>query len=274
LGEPGLHNGVSDPEVRREAFEVSVAVAARLLSEGPPHKLDRSDVCDVAKDSFKRAGNDAELIAFSEFSDWVETPEASPFTFLESITDETLESSWLRAGLSSKAQQLRKVIDEGSKTKTNAAHYDGEVERWLKACRFSGDVTSEALNLRRSALDVLIENNNAQKAESILRKIMPLEDPTDQLRFGKLRYIQCKWDDAAKAFEGGLDFDRAILSWRQAGKWEDAQRVSLALNRQNEELEWLCNVTTLLKAKPVGLMNGLSEKERRRLGELRTSLNT
>jgi hypothetical protein len=273
LGEPGLHNGVSDPEIRREAFEVSVAVAARLLAEGLLQKLNRSDVCEVAKDALKRAGNNAELLAFSEFSEWVESSEGSPFAFLQAITDETVESSWLRAGLSSKAQQLRKTIDEGSRNKTYAAHFDGEVERWLKACNFSGDVNSEALNLRRVALDVLIENSNTPNAENVLRQILPSEDPADQLRIGKLRYSQARWDDAAKAFELGRNFDHAILSWRQAGKWEDAQRVSLALNRQDEELDWLCNVTALVRAKPVGLTRGLSEKERRRLVELRTSLS-
>jgi hypothetical protein len=274
LGEPGLHNGVSDPEVRREAFEVSIAVAARILAEGIPQKLNRSDVCDVAKEALKRAGSEDELRTFSEFSDWVKVPEGSPFTFLQAITDETVESTWLRTGLSSKAQQLRKAIDDGSKNRTNAVHFDGDIERWLKACKFSGDEISEALNLRRAALDVLIENNNTQKAENVLRKIMPSDDPTDQLRIGKLRYIQSRWDDAATAFELGKDFDNAILSWRQAGKWENAQRVSATLNHQNIELEWLCNLTTLLKEKPGGLVNNLTVIERRRLGELKSSLNT
>ena len=51
LGEPDLPNGVSDPAVRRDARTTLMATAARLLIDGPPGGVSRSEVYRVALDA-------------------------------------------------------------------------------------------------------------------------------------------------------------------------------------------------------------------------------
>ena len=51
LGDPDLPNGVSDPAVRRDARTTLMATAARLLVDGPPAGVSRSEVYRVALDA-------------------------------------------------------------------------------------------------------------------------------------------------------------------------------------------------------------------------------
>ena len=51
LGDPDLPNGVSDPAVRRDARTTLMATAARLLVDGPPGGVSRSEVYRAALDA-------------------------------------------------------------------------------------------------------------------------------------------------------------------------------------------------------------------------------
>lgn len=272
LGEPALHNGVTDPHLRKETAEVTLSIASRLLAESYPEGVSREDILTVASSALDRLGSKEYRCAFDSFSEWLADVDAAPFDLFDAVSEIAEADNWLRSALSSWSQRLMAEMEEGANDIGTAARFTGNVDRWLEICGFSGDVVAKCTTLRRQAVDVLLTKRMASDAAAVLYKIDNINlkaDAEDEVRIGKLKYIQEHWVEAAQAFERGGAFGDAIKSWRAAAKWEDAKRAAQTGGIEDADLDWLLRIDALVNATPTGLADRLQEKERTRLAELR-----
>jgi hypothetical protein len=272
LGEPALHNGVTEPLLRKETVEVALSIASRLLAEGLPDGVAREDVMTVASGALERLESKEFRAAFDAFAEWLRGDVIDPFDLLDAISVIEETDNWLRSALSSKTQRLMADMEAGTKDIATAARFSGDVERWLEICGFAGGVAAKCTTLRRQAVDLLLTDLKARDAEAVLFKIDNINvkaDAEDQIRIGRLRNIQDRWVDAAQAFELGDAHSDAIKSWRAAAKWEEARRVAQDGGIEDADLDWLLRIDAVVNATPTGLSDRLQEKERTRLAELR-----
>lgn len=272
LGEPALHNGVTDPQLRKETAEVTLSIASRLLAEDYPEGVQREDIMTVASSALDRLDSNEFRRAFDSFAEWLADEDAAPFDLFDAISEISEVDNWLRSALSIWTQRLMTEMEAGAKDIATAARFAGNVDRWLEICSFPGDVGAKCTLLRRQAVDVLLAERMTKDAETVLYKIDNVDlkpDTEDQLRIGKLRHIQEQWVLAAQAFELGGAYSDAVKSWRAAAKWEDAQRAAQVGGVKDADLDWLLRIDTLVDATPTGLADRLQEKERNRMAELR-----
>lgn len=272
LGEPALHNGVTDPHLRKETVEVTLSIASRLLGEAYPEGVTREDVLTVASSALDQLDSKEARRAFDSFAEWIGDVDIGPFDLFDAVSELADADNWLRWALSSCAQLLMAGLEAGAQDSATAARFAGNVGRWLEVCSFSGDVGVKCKALRRQAVDVLLAERKAKEAEIVLYKIDNVDlkpDTEDQIRIGKLRHIQEQWVLAAQAFELGRAYSDAIKSWRAAAKWEDAKRAAQTGGIEEADLDWLLRIDALVNATPTGLADRLQEKERTRLAELR-----
>lgn len=275
LGEPALHNGVTDPHLRKKTVEVALSIASRLLVDGFPEGVAREDIMTVANGALDRLESQEFRDAFDSFAEWLQGEVTGPFDLFDAISEIAEADNWLRSALSSKAQRLIWEMEAGATDIATAARFAGNVDAWLEICSFSGDVGTRSTALRRQAVDTLLTARMARDAETVLYKINNINlkaETEDQIRIGGLRCIQEQWVLAAQAFELGGAHGDAIKNWRAAARWEDAQRVAQVVGLEDADLDWLLRINALVDAAPTGLADRLQEKERTRLAELRRRL--
>jgi len=258
LGDPTLPNGVATDSVRQEAHEALLTVAARLLVEGIPKGIEKSEITEAAEASLGYREVLADTTAFRELAKWVQEKSEQVFGLLEAVAALSAQSAWLMPALTSHIQMMRQSIDKGARDRRLAAAFDGDVEGWLRSTMHLGDIPSEARKLRCTAFDVLVQPNS-EAAEKVLRKITP----EDVFRLGQLREAQGRPAEAAKAFEevnAGAD---ALRNWRAAGDWEKA--VLLAEGEARRDLEWMIEHEQLYGRRPEGQRDRMTKAERERL---------
>jgi len=270
LGEPALHNGVTDESVRTETVEVVMGVATRLLADGIPDGLSRSSIFEAATEAVERLNSKELSHAFLCFSQWVSDEIDNPFDLLDSISEIKEGGQWLRSSLSGKTQTLRKALDDGASDLRTAGRFSGQVEKWLGVCGFAGDVEDECNQLRRLAVDaLLIDRKYAADAEKVFMKIKENTGQEDQLRLGRIKECLEQWELAAQAFERAGSPKDAIKSWRSKPDWASAVRVAREAGIVDKDLDWLYLLQSTAKGLPAGLNGRLHENEKRQANVIR-----
>jgi hypothetical protein len=262
LGDPLLPNGVSDESVRSEAHTTLLATAARLLIDGVPEGVRRSDVIDGAGETLNAMLSPEHEQAFAQLDIWSADRTVSPFALFDATLSLGQEDEWLRPALVPVAQELRRAVNEGAHDASLASSFSGQVEGWLKLTGFAGDATEEAAELRRTAFDSLLEARDLSSAESVLGRL----EPEDMHRTGRLREAQQRYEEAAEVFERAGAYKDAVRNWRGAGRWERA--IKFAEKSERADLEWLADVTNTIERRPDGHADRLTPGEQERLTRL------
>ena len=152
---------------RNEVRRALLAVASRLLVDGMPSGLVRSEIIEKANRSLLELGSPKESAGFECLVTWTANMSASPFDLLNAVTSLPASIQWLQEALNNKAQTLRKSIDKWASFKATAKLLAGPVDSWLKATNYAGNLGDETLRLRRKAYLVLIQSGNLEAAELI-----------------------------------------------------------------------------------------------------------
>ena len=272
LGEPKLHNGVTDEGLRKKTLEVVLSIASKLLVDGLPEGVSYTNIKSSVDQAIDRLESGKYKAAFDCFSEWIRGDGIAPFDLLDAVSMLDRNDNWLRSSLSSKNQLLLTEISEGATKIPTAGRYSGNVQEWLQFCDFSGNIDIETKLLRQRSVDTLLKHGMAGLAEKVLFKIENIKDSldvNDQIRIGKIRSIQDRPIEAARAFELGGAYSDAIKNWRAAGMWDDARRATQVGEIDDPDLDWLQKVEVTIKEMPVGLLQRLHEKEKLMVAELR-----
>ncbi len=273
LGQSKLHNGVSDMNLRQEAAESALSIAAKLLAEGLPNDVPRESVDAAIKTALDELSSDALHKGFNCFLKWLEDDGFGPFDMLDSLVkSDASEVALLHSALTIKSQRLKSELDAGAKEIATAARYSGDIEEWLRICGFAGDASEETATLRRCAIDTLIDKQYANDALRLLGNLAPVELPEDQYRMGKAKELLGRWKEAAQAFELAKTYGDAVRCWRNAAEWNQATVAAKSGNIQDPILEWLVAVDASLNAKPKGQSDQLHENEKTKLSDLKKLL--
>lgn len=275
LGEPGLHNGVTDPSLRAKTIEATLSIACNLLVDGLPAGITSESMIGVANVALGMLGSAEFSRAFNCFSSWAQGNDPDPFDMLDAMSEIEPPENWLRNALSGKAQTLIGQVESGAANALSAARFETITRRWLEVCSFTGDIQVKSTSLKRQAVDTLLAVRRANDAESVFFSIDDIFNETeleDQVRIGKIRNIQERWVEAAQAFELGGVLNEAVNNWRSAGMWEEAQRVAQLGGIDDQDLDWLLKVDSVVNAMPKGLPNRLQEKERSRVADMRNRI--
>jgi hypothetical protein len=286
LSNPHIPNGVSDPLVRSEAHMTLLATGSRILVD-MPSGISRSLVVKAVEESINLTGQPKTGRAFYLLNQWTGDKGSCPLDLLDAACllendrnsarndkDSSINEkeslmlhkepaqrgdNWLKGALVPLSQELRRKISHSARTSSGAEKFSGNVEGWLKITGFTGNISDEAMNLRREAFDTLLKNRELKHGKRILKKI----EPPDLYRTGQLREAQGEFVEAAKIFR---DLDKrldALRNWRLAGQWEEA--VKFAENNEKADLQWLNSFEEILKTRPKGHNSRLTEKEKIRL---------
>lgn len=263
LGNPELPNGVTDEAVRREARDTLVTIAARLLVDGLPPGVRHDDVVALAREALASPEEAAQAGAFERLETWCRQKASGLFPLLDAVVELGREGEWLRDALVPVTQSLRAELEASAARPAYAPRFAGDVEGWLQATGFTGDVvTGEARRLRCKATDTLIERGEAQEAAGVHARIVP----EDHLLTGRLREKQQQFIEAAKAFERAGAGSEAYRNWRSAGEWESALRYAEGADRA--DLDWLIALGDAVGERPDSLEQRLTPGDADRLRRL------
>lgn len=264
LGDPELPGGVSDPVVRDEARHTLLATAARLLVDGVPPGLPRTDTIVTIHSDLPGGLTDEEDEAFRELVTWTADRARQPLGLLDATLGLGEPGDWLRDALAPIAQELRQAIEGCAGDPEHAPAYQKQVDGWLDLTGYLGDVLAEARRLRCHAAETLITNGFVEEAEGVLDKV----DPPEPLLTGRLQEARGDFADAARTFESVGATADALRSWRAAADWDQALRLLPAESPEAADLRWLQGVDELLVTRPEGHDTRLTPGERARLQAL------
>ena len=259
LGRPDLPNGVADESLRHEAHETLVETAARLLVDGLPEGLARTEVIEAGSATWEGMSDASNASAFELLAVWSEAPEERGLELLLDLVELSEQPQWLSDVLAPRRQMLRQRIDRAVERVDDARRFSGDVETWLELVEYPGDRGAEAMRLRGQAVDTLLDGEDVSAAEAVLARI----DPDDPARTGRVREAQGRWTEAATAYEEAAIVDDALRCWRTAGEWSRAH--SLATGEEADDLAWLVNGEQWLAAMTNGRVERLTGEERRRM---------
>jgi hypothetical protein len=266
LGEPELPNGVSDESIRREAHVTLAAMAARLLVDGAPSGLTRSEVLEEGRSSLVHVAGEAGVVAFDLLEHWTTNRTASPLALLNAALALGDESDWLRNALHRVEQGLRQAIEHSAGVTAWAKAFDGDVVGWLSLTRCPAEkLEDEATRLRIKAIGTLLESEATEDLEAgdpILDRLQP----SQPLLRARLRERQRRHEEAAEIFEAEGQLTDAIRNWRLATRWDKAIGLlnyngGEASSFEKADLEWLLALESVEKRMPEDLLRRLNENE-------------
>ncbi|WP_462137279.1 hypothetical protein [Candidatus Mycalebacterium sp.] len=253
LGNQDLPEGVSDSDLRKNvSIELLRGMTTGLVSE----EGKREGFYLRGKEVLKELGLPKYEKFFESFYQWSEKQSEKLLPdFLESAV--SIKEDWLKDSLSAVQQDLRKSIDNCSKQKEMAWQFSGNVDQWLELTGFIGDSKKESMELKRTAVDTLLDSGDLENADRVLSVI----EPTDYWRTGKIREEQKRWEEAAEAFESaGTDYNKdAFRNWRTAGKWKDAAR--LAEGEDKDDMKWFVQLEQVANQR-VEIFGRMTPKDR------------
>jgi len=154
--------------------------------------------------------------------------------------------------------QLIEKLRSLSTDPNHGEYYVGELEKWLLACGFKGDIKLESQQLRTAACETLIENKRTTEAKRVFSKIRPINRPL----LAKIRESEERHAKAARVYEKMGDVQNATKNWRLAGIWE---RVTPQGTQESEDIEWLLTLQAHLNGAPSGIETRLLHRERQLL---------
>ena len=139
LGEQGSTASVSDVATRREAHTTLLSTAARMLVDGLPARVARSQVAAQSEYSAALLGVEKSVEAFRRLDEWTLDRKRSPLGLLNVTLALGKYGDWLRDALPPVSQALRDSIERcAGAAGCDAEHFAGDVEGWLEMCGIPG----------------------------------------------------------------------------------------------------------------------------------------
>jgi hypothetical protein len=270
LGESDLHNGVSDKNIRLSVAKATIEIGLRIIAESKVIDI-TDEILESFNSALKEIGSEKLEKAVFNFSKYVEKENGDPFPFLDSVESLNDEEKWFAQSISSRFESIKKEIQEGPRLPSTAHWYSHDVSTWFFFIGHTGDESQNIKQLRRQAIDNLINWSKATEAEKILNLLTDFENP-DFARKGKIQNLQKKYKAAAKSFEEAEVFESAIDNWRMIADWSNASRVAKKNNIKTPDLDVLVSLENLIKTIPNNLNDRLHPKEKEALGVLKNKL--
>jgi len=267
LGEPDLHNGVSDRGVRKNVAQATVEIGLRIISEAQIADLNE-DVVSALPSALKEFESDDLQKSVMAYADYAAFESSDPFEFLLTIEKLQPEEKWFSQAVSSRYERIKTAIQEGTKLPRTARCYSNNVESWFQFIGSTGDESLNIKQLRRSAIDNLIKFEVPKEAEKILKLFEQLEKP-DHKRKGKILHALAKFSEAAKSFEDAEAYELAIDDYRMIADWKNAARVAEKASLDLPDLQAILKLEASIKALPSNLSSRLHPREREALGALK-----
>ena len=267
LGEPNLHNGVSDLGVRKNVAQATVEIGLRIISEEQIADLN-DDIVSALPSALKEFKSDELQMAVMSYADYVAIKHSDPFDFLQAVEKLKPEENWFSKSISSRYERIKIAIQEGPGLPRTARCYSNNVESWFQFIGSTGDERVNIKQLRRSAIDNLIKFEVPKEAEKILKLFGQLDKP-DHVRKGKILHALGKFSEAAKSIEDAEAYELAIDDYRMIADWKNASRVAEKASLDLPDLQAILKLEASIKALPSNLTSRLHLKEREALGVLK-----
>jgi hypothetical protein len=267
LGEPNLHNGVSDLGVRKNAAQATIEIGLRIISEEQIADLN-DDVVSVLPSALKEFDSAELNKAVMSYAEYAVEENSDPFDFFTAIEKLKEEEKWFSQSISSRYERLKKAIQVGPELPRTARFYSNKVESWFQFIGSTGDESENIKKLRRLAIDNLIKFEFPKDADKILNILKPLEKP-DHKRKGIIMHALKNYADAAKSFEEAEAYELAIDAYRTVADWKNASRVADKTDLDLPDLQAILKLEASIKSLPHNLTSRLHTKEREALGALK-----
>ena len=205
LDSPGA---VSDAATRREAHTTLLSTAARMLVDGLPARVSRSQVSVQAEQSATQMDERKSVEALRRLDEWTQDREGSALGLLNATLALGEYGDWLKDALPTVSQAVRESVERCAGSVDEAEHFAGDVEGWLELSGFRGDVAERSRELRTRAATALLNAGRTEQAERVIRSIQPEDMFLNALHTEKMGRLE----EAATLYE-------------QAGYSTDASRV-------------------------------------------------
>ncbi len=197
LGEQDLPNGVVDRTVRLDVQLNLLEIAARLLVDGSPERVGRDEVVSQAAGIIDILETRRFHNAFRLLDQWTLDKSSQPFDLLDAIIALGQSGKWIEKALPPASQTLGGSLDRYSRIPEYAALYAGNVDGWLEVIGYATDTEARARDLRRVAVETLLNAKDVEQAERVLSCVKP-----EDLRLtGLVHEAQRRWEDALVIFE-------------------------------------------------------------------------
>uniref|UniRef100_UPI004048847D hypothetical protein n=1 Tax=Limnohabitans sp. TaxID=1907725 RepID=UPI004048847D len=268
LGEPDLHNGVSDRGVRKNVAQATVEIGLRIISEDQIADLN-DDVVSSLPSALKEFDSVELTNGVMSYAKYAVEENSDPFDFLLIIEKLKDDEKWFSQSISSRYERLKKAIQDGPELPRTARYYSNKVESWLQFVGSTGDESDSIKKLRRKAIDKLINFEIPKEAEKILNLFDQLEKP-DHERKGKILHALAKFSEAAKSFEDAEAYELAVDEYRIIADWKNASRVADKASLDLPDLQAILKLEASINALPNNLSSRLHQREREALGALKT----
>lgn len=268
LGEPDLHNGVSDRGVRKNVAQATVEIGLRIISEGQISDLN-DDVVSSLPSALKEFDSVELTNGVMSYAKYAVEENSDPFDFLLIIEKLKDDEKWFSQSISSRYERLKKAIQDGPELPRTARYYSNKVESWLQFIGSTGDESDSIKKLRRNAIDKLINFEIPKEAEKILNLFDQLEK-SDHERKGKILHALAKFSEAAKSFEDAEAYELAVDEYRIIADWKNASRVADKARLDLPDLQAILKLEASINALPNNLSSRLHQREREALGALKT----
>ncbi len=194
LGASDSTDAITDATLRTEAHTTLLRIAAKILVEGTPDRVERRDVVARANDSVADMGSEPVRDGLARLEEWT-----------AALGD---GGDWLRRALNPNLQALLESLARHAGDADAADRFSGNVEIWLDICEYADDRADHARGLRRKAAKTLLAADRAESAGPVIEKIDPEDLRLSALHAEKL----AMWD-------------KAIELYRKDGADDDVRRV-------------------------------------------------
>lgn len=208
LGASDSTDAITDATLRTEAHTTLLRIAAKILVEGTPARVERRDVVARANDSVADMGSEPVRKGFAQLEEWTANRAAPPFDLLNATASLGEDGDWLRSALNPNLQALIESLSQRAGDADAADRFSGDVERWLDICEYADNRADRARELRRKAASTLLAADRAESAGPVIEKINPEDLRLSALHAEKL----AMWD-------------KAIELYRKDGANDDVRRV-------------------------------------------------
>lgn len=265
LGNPSLPEGVSSPARREATHRTLLTVAAHILTTAPvapPIGLDA--VREAVKRSLTSLDAPLEAEAFDLLDAWSRRRAESPVDFLSAVCRLEVSVEWVRRPLAACAQSLLRGLESACRQPEQAAAFAGDVERWLSSVGVLGDRAVRADELRRSAVETLLDAGRVDDARSVLDA---MASPAPLLE-ARLEETAGQYARAAEAYRRAGAVRDAVRCLRTLGAWESALSLAPPDSMEHADLSWFAELADVMGRRPAGQGGRLTPGEQRLLQEL------
>ncbi|MCY4652342.1 MAG: hypothetical protein OXC95_04170 [Dehalococcoidia bacterium] len=173
IGAPDSLGAVSDAATRQEAHTTLLSAAARMLVDGLPARVTRSQVAVQAERSATQLDERKSVEAFRRLDEWTRDRESSALGLLNATLALSEYGGWLKDALPTVSQAARESIERCAGRVDEAEHFTGDVEGWLKLCGYRDDATARARELRTRAATTLLDVGRTEQAERVIMRVEP-----------------------------------------------------------------------------------------------------